>query len=487
MTLTATATITMGRWAEMDADAPLAATLRHRLTIANPEYAAAEKMGFATKNIAETITLYEDTLNGILRVPRAVVVGLRASSFYTFDDQMTEGAAAPMKFLGKLRPYQVPFVDALEHKLRTTTGTVGQAPAGSGKTLCSLALAARLGRRTLIIVHKEFLMTQWVERILGTKAAAIRLGVPLGSLSAEAQPAFLDIRPEELGIVQQDVCEWKDRKIVIAMAQSLLAREYGEDFESAFGTILTDEVHRFAAPSFAQTITMFPARYRLGVTATPTRKDGMEQVFYSHIGPIGAVGETAGAKPRVSMVKTPVVVPPAVMKTMMSRGREDLVKITTYLVRHEARNRFIVDMLVKALQNDRKVLVLSSRLEHLDTLRELLLTVCKKTPGMFVSTAYYVGGMSMEERKEAEKMQCLFATQAMAEEGLDIPALDTLFLVTPKGTVNQACGRILRTVDDKKTPVVVDFMDTQFAMTRGLAAKREREYRSLGWINGDKK
>jgi superfamily II DNA or RNA helicase len=113
-------------------------------------------------------------------------------------------------------------------------------------------------------------MNQWIERI---------------------QDAF-DIPASEIGFVQQDVCDFRGKKIVLIMAQSLLSsREYPEDLYSYFGTVVVDEVHRFGAVEFRKAITRFPAKYRLGVTATPKRKDGLEDVFFMHIGEIAFVGQ----------------------------------------------------------------------------------------------------------------------------------------------------------------------------------------------------
>lgn len=472
-------TVVVGAWAELHELHPFVPSLKHRMTVPNPEYEKNEAIGKSNRGVPSTLKLYEK-VGKWYRFPRAVANPYVGASDIKVVDETLAGEEAPMRSLITLRPKQVAFVDDLVKALNSGFGAVGQAEAGFGKTVCFLEVMSRLGKKTLILVHKEFLMTQWVERILGTVAAAQKLGLGAAAFG-EVSPPCLDVTADEVGIVQQDRCEWEGKKVVIAMAQSLLARNYGAAFYESFGLLGVDEVHRFAAPTFQKTIVMFRAAKRLGVTATPDRNDGLESVFFGHIGKIAAVGEGRTEKPRVNLVRSQVVVTDTVRRSFQRGGRDDLVKVTSFLVGHETRNRQIVQLLVRAAQKDRKVLVLSDRRQHLEDLRGMFIEACQQN-NLGVSTDYYVGGMDLEARKRAEKMQVLFATFAMAKEGLDVPALDTLLMVTPKGDVHQAVGRIMRSHSEKRAPVVVDIVDTQIGICKNLAAKREREYRQLGWI-----
>ena len=374
------------------------------------------------------------------------------------------------------RPYQVPFVDDVVDmmELEETMGLCAQAPPGFGKTICFLLVASRLGLKTLVLVHNEVLMTQWVKRILGEVEGSHRLGVEPNL--EDPQGKVLDIGPEQVGIVQQNKCEWEGRSIVIAMAQSIAAREYEQEFYESFGLVGVDECHRFSAPTFQSAIALFPGAKRLGVTATPSRKDGLEDIFFAHIGPIRARGKAEMLTPRINQVKTPVVSTDQLLKRLKSRGRYDYVKHVSFLVDHGPRNDQIVRLLVKAAKKGRKVLLLSGRREHLSNLKELFEAAM---PG--VETTLYVGGMKSAERQEAEKKQVLFATYNMAEEGLDIPSLDTLFLTTPRGEVVQAAGRVLRLYDDKLTPLIVDFVDRQLPLCDRMANKRRKGFEAQGW------
>ncbi len=136
------------------------------------------------------------------------------------------------------------------------------APTGTGKTVTALNTAGKLGHKTLVIVHLERLMSQWVDEI------ELQLGIP----------------KERIGIVRQDVCEYEGKDVVVALMHSLGLRKYPKEFYSAFGTVIYDEGHRLGAPLFASTVGLFPARYKICLTATPKRKDGCEDVFFYYFG-----------------------------------------------------------------------------------------------------------------------------------------------------------------------------------------------------------
>lgn len=325
-------------------------------------------------------------------------------------------------------------------------------------TICGLETIARIGKTTAVIVHKSFLMNQWIERIVDC----------------------YDIPESEIGFVQQDRCEYEGKKIVLIMAQSLLAREYPRDLFTYFGTVVVDEVHRFGAVEFRKVITMFPARYRIGLTATPNRADGLEEVFFSHIGEIAVVGAKRRLVATVQTVRSTLHPTQAHFRQMKDfRGQFNLTKVVSYLVEHEGRNRMIVGLLIRALQSGRKVMVLSGRRGHLKDLERLVKVEMMKQKERF-TIGYYVGGMEERDLTISATRDLLLATYQMASEGLDIPELDTLFLVTPRGDVEQAVGRILREAENKKEPMVIDIVDPQIPICVGLYRKRMSQYKETG-------
>jgi superfamily II DNA or RNA helicase len=160
---------------------------------------------------------------------------------------------------------------------------------------------------------------------------------------------------------------------------------------------------------------------------------------------------------------------------MLRNGKFNLSKWVTDVTKNVGRNEKIARLLAAAVEKGRKVLLLSDRLEHLRVLEELLR---QRLPNAHVD--YYVGGRSEEELQRAEGAQVLMATFSMAAEGLDLPLLDCEFLTTPRSDVEQAVGRIQRSAEGKRTPVVVDFVDGSVSIARALAEKRRRTYARLG-------
>ena len=362
--------------------------------------------------------------------------------------------AGPLTFNPKykLRPEQALGVGEVARKFRAgVLGGILRAVPGWGKTVAACALIVELKVPTLVIVHKEFLMDQWVERI------------------AQFLP------DAKVGIVQQKMCDYTGKHIVIAMVHSLAgSRQYPPSLYKWPGLVITDEVHRIGAATWSPVPPLFSARWRLGISATPRRKDGADNVFTYHIGRLLFAAQEKRMIPKVRrvwsnfrLVKTERFNPNLVSSALLIR----------FLTKSRSRNRLIIDQLKKAVQAGRKILVLSERLEHLSTLEKMLLKEMKSDPP---TIGYYVGGMSKEERKDAETKQVIFATKQYASEGLDIPPLDTIFLTTPIGDVEQPVGRILRPYHGKKDPVVVDFRDDKVRKFKKTATYRDQYYRRLG-------
>lgn len=437
--------------------------LKTMLTLPNPEYVSRKRMGYSVSGIRRSDPLYKE-VGQELWIPRALVKRYGGKDA---SDETVEGHEVDFRSRINLGPNenqkqdQKSWVDTLLESVKQGYGAVGQADPGWGKTVAALEVIARLGKTTAVLVHKEFLMNQWAERI----ADCYR------------------ISQNEIGFVQQDRCDYEGKKIVMIMVQSLLARDYPQSLFDYFGTVAVDEVHRFGAVEFRRAITMFPARYRIGVTATPKRTDGLENVFFWHIGDIAVVGDRRKIKPTIQIIRTGVIPTDYDLRQMKDYKRDySLNKIVSWLVGRDDRNRLIVDLILKAGRSGRKVLLLSGRRLHLEYLTQRLKAELAKTGERF-TWGYYVGGMSERERTISATRQLLFGTYQMAAEGLDIPELDTLFLTTPKGNVEQAVGRILRDVEGKKEPTVLDFVDDSVPMCDNLARKRVRTYKRLGYMS----
>lgn len=258
-------------------------------------------------------------------------------------------------------------------------GGILQADPAFGKTNTALALAHRLGRTALIIVHKEFLLTQWVRRI--------------NSVMPEAK----------VGIVQEDSCDFEGKDFVVAMVQSLALEgadgkaRYPLDFYRWPGVVFLDEVHRIGALTWAPTPRMFPAKWRVGLSATPRRRDGADKVFWWHIGKVIYQAKTKRPVLNVRMVESDSRGPEFIRREGISPSI--VVNILAKLTR---RNELIIDEIIKGLKSPsaRKIMVLSERLEHLRELDKLLGPALKRAGLDGVTTGFYVGEWFTGERSK---------------------------------------------------------------------------------------
>ena len=319
--------LTLGAWMSVPSGHPLQDVARDELFAPNPEYASLMKSGRPMpEGLQEFDALYEESAHGMLYVPRAWAVSkLHVPSWI----DRTVNAPVPFPpFKVKLREGQGEFVGKLMHAMSAWTGAIGQAAPGYGKTICGGSCMFGLQQRTLVSVHTDFLMQQWAERL-----------------------EMCGLKSNQIGFVQQDRCEYGGKKLVtIAMIQTLLAREFEEEFYRAFGFMLFDEVHRMGAATFRQVITRFAPSARLGLSATPDRKDGCEFVFKAHIGEVAAIGKGAALAPKVWSVRVAHYLPDDAYQSELQSRRmdhfqhrmryiDDLVKIETYLTQHGERNR----------------------------------------------------------------------------------------------------------------------------------------------------
>lgn len=424
-------------------------------TIPNPVYYNNERRGYSNRGVPEKLKLYR-IMDGKLYLPRNApyMEGELERIQGNIIDKRVPGKK--VKFNSKIQPYdyQLPAIEALTE----VNDGILVAGCGTGKTIMFLEAMSRVGVTTLVLVHKEFLMDQW----------------------ADNAKNFLGLTDEEIGICRSfpSTWTWKGKKLVIGMLQSLY--QYLDDFPPGFreyfGLVGADECHRMSAPTFERVIEQFPSLRRWGLTATLNRADGLERIFISHLGPVVYEIEGTRVKPVVVRVPTNIRVD---LNQAKSYGKVNLSKLVTLLAQHPERNKRILQLLGKAAEAGRRIIVLTDRREHAEFLKESFDYNFKG-----YETRMYVGGMSKEERQEAEEnADIFFATFQMAKEGLDIPSLDTLFLVTPNSseiTVEQSAGRISREHPGKKQPMIVDFVDNNVDICMKLYFIRMRIYQRLG-------
>ena len=356
--------------------------------------------------------------------------------------------------------------------LKAGESFVLQCPTGFGKTWCSAEIIAKVGKKTLIVVTKEDILDQWVaafEAILGLK-----LGVGIG-------------------VIKGDKCDVAGRSVVIAMVQSIAKDgRYPEGTFRDFGLMVCDEVHRMGADFFSQACFRVPALLRLGVSATPKRKDGREEVIEAHIGPVRVKSVVPPMVPRIIRQESPWSIPlrrkiDATGRVVMDdRGEVQMTQVPhspgkcghviNMICAHHGRNKLITNFVSQSYKAGRKIIVQSDRKEHLETLMSL---VGSQGVPQYAMTLY-VGGLSKSQREAAKEGLVIFGTYQMMAEATDIPDADTLVMASPKSDVEQIVGRILRFVPDKNEPVVFDLVDSTSSVMAGYAANRMRWYASMG-------
>jgi len=291
----------------------------------------------------------------------------------------------------------------------------------------------------------------------------------------------------KVGYCQQDKCDFEGNHVVLAMNDSLVARDYGEQFYNHFGLVIYDEAHHIGAPTWSKIPPMFKAAWRLGLTATPHRSDGATDALWWHLGPLLYTGEIERLSCQVKRIFFNYNLPESLGQNP-SLVTQSLA--TKLLVANQRRNGVIIENLIDAVRRGRKVMVLSHRREkHLYPLGRMFKKLWPSDAGPVPEIMAYLGGMTHKQLLEAEvkaqTARVIFATYQMAAEGLDVPPLDTLFLTTPAGKVEQAVGRIQRKYPDKKQPIVVDFRDDSIKICKRLGKLREKFYVRKGWMAPD--
>lgn len=328
-------------------------------------------------------------------------------------------------------------------------GGVLSLDAGFGKTIVALALAAHLKVRTMIVVHKEFLANQWKERI--------------GQFCPGAK----------IGRVQQDVSEIDGCDFVIAMIQTMCSREQTLGVFDSIGLLIVDEAHHIGAAAFSQTMFKLCPRYTLGLTATPERKDGLTRVMYWFLGPEFFRVQRENQK-QVRVVTLHYDDPRFAEGVPVTRfGKVNLSGMITELTLLSARNALVCGTVEECLKDNRRVLVLTDRRDHCHWFLEQFGTDL---------AGLYIGSMNETQLNESSGRRVVIATFAMAQEGLDIPVLDTVILVTPKSDVTQAVGRILRETKGKvNDPLIFDIAD-RWSLLFSMYRKRTTLYKAAGFL-----
>jgi superfamily II DNA or RNA helicase len=421
------------------------------LTFPNPEYVSRVRFDRWVGATPEEITLVDRGPDGSVIVPRGAVGMVRGAiaavgGRVNFTDRRV--VLAPVAYASdlRLREYQAP---AVEDLVRQVQGFI-VGPCGSGKTVCGIAAIARTGQPAIILVHTYDLLEQW--------RGAIRhgLGIEAGTIAG--------------GTASPEV-------VTVAMVQTL-AQMPSEDLETLgrrFGCVVIDELHHVPAATFRSVLSRFPGRFRLGLTATPTREDGLTPLLELCVGPCAHTIRHCDLVAAGHLV-LPTIVPIA---TGCAPGGDTHTRFVSKLTLDPGRNRVILDLARREAQAGRSVLVLSGRVEHCGRLAAAL---CSEGVDAAALTAKVPRKLRSDilERFRSGDLPVVCAT-TLADEGLDVTRLGALVLATParaEGRTVQRLGRLMRPHDEKGTPVLYDLVDATDLAKRQFGA-RKRAYRKV--------
>ncbi|WP_407311760.1 TOTE conflict system archaeo-eukaryotic primase domain-containing protein [Desulfosporosinus sp. SB140] len=437
-------------------------------SFSNPEFYKAQKLRLPTFDKPRVIDCSEDFSNYI-DLPRGCFDEmLKVFQEYHIkvevQDNRNYGDSIDVSFLGSLNPRQkVVFSEIEAHD-----NGVLSASTAFGKTVVAINLIAHRKINTLILVHRSQLMDQWKEQL------SVFLGIPLNSIG-------------EVGNGKDS----RNGNIDIAMLQSMVHQNEVKGFVEEYGQIIVDECHHISAYSFEQVLKKARAKYILGLTATPVRKDGHHPIVFMQCGPI-----RYRDNPRKSAAERPFdhVVIPRHTNFMFSTGiqAQGIQEIYNAITDDEKRNDLIFDDVLIALTEKRTPVIITERTAHVEYLAN-----------RFEKFAHNVkvlkGGLGKKKREdlmkelaeipdEAERL--IISTGRFIGEGFDDPRLDTLFLVMPiswQGTLQQYAGRLHRKHHAKKIVQIYDYVDNQIPMLVNMYKKRLKGYKAMGYEISDGK
>lgn len=440
----------------------LPAALANRLirlaAFQNPEFYRAQAMRFPVWNKPRVIgcaTSHPHHLalpRGCLEAAQALLAAHEIP--FSWSDERTAGDPIQVQFSGTLRADQS---TALRAVLAHDTGML-VAPTGFGKTVVAAALIARRAVNTLILVHRQDLQRQWLERLGG----------------------FLQGTGLTIGTMGGGKSRLTGRLDVIVL-QSLVRRGDDDALTRGYGQLIVDECHHLSAVSFEAILRAAPARYVLGLTATPFRRDGLQPILAMQCGPVRHLAQSPADAPQERIVQRHVLA-----SVQVFEGATPIQEILSAVAFDSVRNARIAADVIGAYREGAQVLVLTERTQHVEALAALLTAEIE-------SLIVLHGRLRPRERaRRLEVLEAIPATNArvvlatgkLIGEGFDHAVLDTLFLALPiswKGTLQQYAGRLSRTYASKTRVVIHDYVDADIPVLARMARRRALGYRAIGY------
>ncbi len=432
----------------------------------NPEFYQKQSLRLSTALTPRVITCAED-LPQHIALPRGCRFDLEVllreyASTLDVDDQRVTGPPLDTRFVGTLTPTQARAAEAiLTHDMG-----VFVAPPGAGKTVVGTYLVAARACNTLILVHRQPLLDQWRAQL------AMFLGVD--------QKAIGQIGGgKRLGTGRID----------IAMIQSLVRKDRVDDIVAIYGQVIVDECHHAPAVSFERVLNEVKARYVVGLTATPHRRDGHHPIADMQLGPVRFAVDhrhQRGLRP----FDQRLMVRDTRFTLVNARATPAIQELYAALAADGRRNQIILDDVMQAREEKRSPILLTERRDHLEFFAAKLRSFARHL-------VVLRGGMGIKERRRVqeqlaaippEEERLLLATGRYIGEGFDDARLDTLFLTLPvswRGTLVQYTGRLHRLHPGKTDVRIFDYVDRDVPMLLRMFQRRLRGYRAIGYVRGE--
>ena len=445
-----------------DLPPPVLNALKRLAAFQNPEFYKKQRMRFSTALTPRIIACAEEFPQHIA-LPRGCTDGAVSllwslGATLEIDDQREQGDSIGCQFQGTLTGLQEAAVRSL---LNHDIGVL-VAPPGVGKTVAAVQLIAQRARSTLVLVHRQPLLDQWIAQLA----------------------TFLDIDPKSIGRIGGGAHRVTGL-IDVAMIQSLVRNDEVDDLVARYGHVVVDECHHLPAVSFERVLSEVHARYLTGLTATPKRRDGQHPIIEMQLGPIRHAVDRS-ATPTARAFAHRLFIRETAFEFADPGVQRPIQDIYRAIADDAPRNALILADVVGALEAGRSPIVLTERRNHLDLLAERL-------QGHTKHLIVLRGGASAKRRREllaeldaipADEERLLLATGRYIGEGFDDPRLDTLFLTMPiswRGTLVQYTGRLHRSHPGKADVRIYDYVDSRAPVLARMFQRRLAGYRSLGY------
>jgi superfamily II DNA or RNA helicase len=445
---------------------PVINQLKRLAAFQNPEFYKKQSMRLSTATTPRIITCAEDLPQhvGLPRGcrPQAEDMLRQHGAALEVQDQRHAGVPVPFQFHGTLTPVQQRAAAAiLAHDIG-----VFVAPPGVGKTVLGTHVVAARSVSTLIVVHRRPLLDQWMAQLA----------------------LFLGLEPKEIGQIGAGKRSGNGR-LDVAMIQSLVCNGKVDDAIAGYGQVIVDECHHLPAVSFERVLAEAKARYVVGLTATPQRRDGHHPIIEMQLGPV-----RFSVDPKSHTAQRPFAHTLIARETGFRGPHGDatptIQELYAELAADPKRNELILDDVIRALNENRSPILLTERRDHLEYFAARLTKVARHV-------VVLQGGMSAKERRRVkdqlaaippDEERLVLATGRYVGEGFDDARLDTLFLALPvswKGTLIQYTGRLHRLHPGKTEVRIFDYVDRAVPILERMFKKRLRGYRAIGYARGE--